>query len=179
MKMHWQEHKRFEIVSILRTGRDVVGRMPLAVYVAPAGTSERGSVGAHMRHVLDYCGIFVAGLESGRIDYDARRRGTIVESDPQAAIEAIDSICLRLECISPAELSAPLEVRVRPDLDPAGTWAGSSSLRELEFLLGHTVHHYAIIGLLCERAGFSVPADFGMAPSTLRYLASLGARQAS
>lgn len=179
MKNLWQEHMRLEIVSKLQAGRDIVGSMPHAIYVGPAGGNRGGSVGAHMRHILDYCDIFIAGLESRRVDYDARRRGTIVERDPRAAIEAIDRTCVRLEGLSAADLAAPLEVRVRPDVDPGGTWARSSALRELEFLLGHTIHHYALIALLCERLGFSVPADFGMAPSTLRYLASLGVCQAS
>ncbi|MFU8896922.1 MAG: hypothetical protein ACNA8J_11090 [Gammaproteobacteria bacterium] len=132
-----------------------------------------------MRHILDYCDTFIAGLESRRVDYEIRRRGTMVERDPRAAIDVIHRICMRLEGLSAAELAAPLEVCVRPDMSQQGTWAASSVSRELEFLFGHTIHHYALIALLCARLGFSVPADFGMAPSTLRYLASLDNRQAS
>lgn len=179
MKNLWQKHTRLEIVSKLQAGKAIVGSMPRAIYVASARGNQSGSVGAHMRHILDYCDIFIAGLQSHRVDYEVRRRGTIVERDPRVAIEVTDRICVRLESLSAAELAAPLEVRVRPDLSPDGTWAASSVSRELEFLFGHTIHHYALIALLCERRGFSVPADFGMAPATLRYLASLGVRQAS
>ena len=51
-------------------------------------------------------------------------------------------------------------------------WCDSSASRELEFLLSHTVHHYALIGVICQLAGQTLPKDFGMAPSTLRHLQS-------
>jgi len=42
--------------------------------------------------------------------------------------------------------------------------------RELVFLASHTIHHMAIIGMLAEQAGMEVSSDFGVHPSTLRYL---------
>ncbi|AFP29100.1 hypothetical protein MRBBS_0162 [Marinobacter sp. BSs20148] len=42
--------------------------------------------------------------------------------------------------------------------------------RELVFLASHTIHHTAIIGMLAEQAGVKVSSDFGVHPSTLRYL---------
>jgi hypothetical protein len=41
--------------------------------------------------------------------------------------------------------------------------------RELEFLLSHTVHHYAIVAILCRLQGIAVDDGFGVAPSTLRH----------
>jgi len=38
------------------------------------------------------------------------------------------------------------------------------------FLASHTIHHMAIIGMLAEQAGVEVGAEFGVHPSTLRYL---------
>ena len=48
--------------------------------------------------------------------------------------------------------------------------ATTSVARELVFLASHTIHHMAIIGMLAEQAGVKVSADFGVHPSTLRYL---------
>ncbi|UCF67889.1 MAG: DinB family protein [Acidobacteriota bacterium] len=49
------------------------------------------------------------------------------------------------------------------------TWSRSSVGRELRFLLSHTVHHFAIIGLMLRMLGGEPPAAFGVAPSTLDY----------
>ena len=52
-------------------------------------------------------------------------------------------------------------------------WADSSVERELQVLLSHTVHHYALIAVALRLHGHPVDEEFGVAPSTLRYWASL------
>jgi uncharacterized damage-inducible protein DinB len=44
----------------------------------------------------------------------------------------------------------------------------SSAFRELQFLASHTIHHHAMVALLCRVAGQPVPEHLGLAPSTLR-----------
>ena len=39
----------------------------------------------------------------------------------------------------------------------------------MQFLLSHTVHHYALIGAILRLSGVEPPAGFGLAPSTLRH----------
>ena len=48
----------------------------------------------------------------------------------------------------------------------------SSISRELQVLSSHTVHHFALIAMTLRMHGVEIDSDFGMAPSTLRYLAS-------
>jgi hypothetical protein len=170
--------KTTEIVTTLSAGRELASRMPAGAYRAGAGPNCGGSVGTHLRHVLDHYVNFLGGIESGRIDYDVRRRGTIIEQDPLAAIEAIDGICAGLDKMPVVGVSMPLEVRVSADGKRPGHWAASSVLRELDFLLSHTIHHYAIVAMLCGRVGVAVAPNFGMAPATLDYLASLAVREA-
>jgi len=50
--------------------------------------------------------------------------------------------------------------------------ASTSIKRELAFLLSHTIHHYAIVAIICRLQGLSVEDDFGIAPSTLRHRAA-------
>ena len=52
---------------------------------------------------------------------------------------------------------------------PEDEWSGSTVRRELQFLLSHSIHHYALIATICHANGFPVPEGFGVAPSTLRY----------
>jgi hypothetical protein len=45
----------------------------------------------------------------------------------------------------------------------------SSDTREMQYLLSHTVHHFALIAVIAGLVGVSVPSDFGVAPSTLKH----------
>jgi hypothetical protein len=54
----------------------------------------------------------------------------------------------------------------------------SSISRELQVLSSHTVHHFALIAITLRVHGVEIDSDFGMAPSTLRYLASKTAEAA-
>jgi len=47
--------------------------------------------------------------------------------------------------------------------------------RELAYCAGHAIHHYAIIRLICSHLGIEVPKEFGIAPSTLQFRASVTA----
>ena len=48
----------------------------------------------------------------------------------------------------------------------------SSLSRELQALSSHTVHHFALIAVTLRAHGVQMDPEFGMAPSTLRYLAA-------
>jgi hypothetical protein len=38
------------------------------------------------------------------------------------------------------------------------------------FCVGHAIHHYAILKLLCASVGVKLPYEFGTAPSTQKHL---------
>ena len=127
--------------------------------------------GAHLRHILEFFECFLDGIESGRIDYDARRRDLSVETSRPAAIAKIRTILASLENRLPAE-DRTIRVRVEdsygsPLDDPYLT---SSAGRELQVLCSHTIHHFALIAMTLTAHGIPVDREFGMAPSTLRYL---------
>ena len=68
-----------------------------------------------------------------------------------------------------------LEIRLDPRGRDEPDWCRSSLLRELQFLLSHTIHHYALIASLLERRGVRVRDElsgFGVAASTLEHWAS-------
>jgi len=47
------------------------------------------------------------------------------------------------------------------------SWSSSTVMRELQALLSHTVHHFALIGVMLQLNGFEIPEEFGVASSTL------------
>lgn len=172
IKTGLSERKSAEVIEVLRDGQALVVRLPDDLYRAGAEQPGCGSIGMHIRHVTDHFASFLHGLETGRVDYDARCRGSAVEHDRDAARELFDTTCAALAGLAGNVPRCPIEVRVSIEPGPGGAWAASSVERELDFLLSHTIHHYALIRLRCLSFGLDVPPQFGMAPATLRYLAS-------
>lgn len=133
----------------------------------PAGQS---STGAHMRHVLDCYRCFLRGVESDlRVNYDARERDPRTETDAGHAAAVARDLIDSLRALTPDDLVRGLQVQVDAAAWEQGEelWSVSSVARELQFLLSHTVHHYAIMSLILRSNGFDPGDQFGVAPSTL------------
>ena len=140
------------------------------VYALPAPLNLGSSVGAPLRHCIDHYDNFIAGIPTGRIDYDARRREVLLETSRTFGIDKIKLLMTGLEAVSKrpdARLSVKMDCGANNS--EAAWWTDSSIRRELQFLISHTVHHYAIIKMVLIAGGVPVGADFGIAPSTLRY----------
>lgn len=157
----------------LRQGLELLSCLDADLYAARDG--GRSPIGAHLRHCVDYYRCLLAGLDSGRVDYDARQRDPVLESDPRAAGDALREIAGRVAAIAPEDFTRVLEVKVdAPDECPYA-WNRSTLGRELRFLVSHTVHHYALIAIMLRERGVDPGDDFGVAPSTLEYRRSVEA----
>ena len=158
-------------LAAIDQGIDLLGEIGPVRYTQRIPACFNSAAGGHMRHVIEHYLSFLQGLEAGEVDYESRPRDPMIENDPGYAVGQMTAIKRRMEEFSRDNADRPLRVRVEtaPDGEPA-PWASSTALRELEFLLSHTVHHYALIAVVCGLAGYATPPAFGMAPSTLRYL---------
>lgn len=154
-------------LSILKQGEALLQRLRNDAYTHCLPSVFGSSIGAHIRHNLDHYACFLAGLPGGRIDYTARPRDRRVETERAHALAEFARISRALECL---ELPG-CALRVRNESKPDSTSAPSSMARELEFLMSHSVHHYAIVAILCRLQGIAVEDGFGVAPSTLRHRA--------
>ena len=145
--------------------RDLLVRIPADSYrVTPAKVS--GSVGAHVRHCLDHATALLSYSAGGELTYDSRLRGTDVEMDVRAAIGEIKRLHLALSDLDPSCLDQPIVLRSIMQREGGSVFVKTTLGRELAFVTQHTIHHCAIIGLLLEQVGVSVPRLFGYAPST-------------
>ncbi|HEY1189290.1 MAG TPA: hypothetical protein VGE74_16680 [Gemmata sp.] len=142
----------------------------------PVGVVE-SSIGGHVRHNLDHIRALLQSLRTGLVCYDHRDRGTDVERDRGAALDAL--IHLEGELLSFPWAEVPREVRlsalVAPDVPP--TTVATSPERELAFVVSHTIHHNALIRVMVKLLGANVSPDFGYAPSTIVH-ANSGMRRA-
>lgn len=135
----------------------------------PPGDGSSG-IGAHLRHCLDAYRCFLGGWRDGRVDYDARERDPRLENEVAAGRDAVAAVKASLAEV-PAD-AADAEVRVRHDAaayDDPESWSRSTVAREMQFLLSHTIHHYALIAFTLRSRGIDVDPAFGVAPSTLEH----------
>ncbi len=162
-------------IVILRQGLDLLGQISDDAYRAqPMGQS---AVGVHVRHFLNFYENFLHGLGTGMIDYDHRKRDREVEG---VRAVALDRLAMLIGTFEIAPMDGLRELLVRQDtLLPANdprAWAQSTVHRELQCLIGHTIHHYALIALTLRIQGIATAPTFGYAPSTVEYLHGQGMR---
>jgi len=162
-----------ELIELLQQGYALAASLSDEDYAASIQTETDGAVaswaspGAHTRHLLDFVGCLLSGMDAQRIDYTARKRRGEVETNREVGRREIESAIEGLERIRHLEGRLPVEVRPEPDQD----WTRSTVARELQFVSTHVLHHHALIRLTLAQRGVEAPPEFGVAPSTLRYRA--------
>lgn len=130
--------------------------------------SKSGSIGKHSRHIIDHYTCFFSGVEAGAVNYDARKRDAVLETDPLKACDTVALITERLTTIDRFDSDASLSVVSSTDAEIEALVTASTIARELVFLQSHTIHHMASIRILFELQGVEVPGSFGLSPSTSR-----------
>ncbi len=159
-----------DITGSIQQAVDLLRGLPEALYVRVNPPAYESSIGAHLRHNIDHYHSFIEGIGDGKIDYDHRNRDKRLETDVSVSLAVLESVVANLSGLTADSLDASLLVRM--DCGGDSAWSHSSPRRELQFLLSHTVHHYAIIGMICRLNGHQPNSEFGVAPSTLKYRAS-------
>lgn len=149
-------------LHVLQQGLELLAQIDDEQYTITAGTLFAYGVGSHVRHCLDSYACFLQGAPQGCVDYDKRERDELTARDRQHARARIEWTMNTLR----AQSADARAWQVRQD---GPHWAVSSQARELQFLLSHTVHHYALIALILRLQGFEPGAEFGVAPATLEY----------
>ena len=137
-------------------------------YVAKAPGGVSGAIGAHVRHCLDHVNAVLDPAPDGVVRYDGRRRQPTLETDRQMAAATLRRSAERLDALTRETADAPLVLESQVDRQGVCVQVLSSLARELVFVLQHTIHHQALVGLLLAGRGVPVPNTFGYAPSTPR-----------
>jgi hypothetical protein len=159
-----------ENIEVLKQGHQLLNCLDDSVYPLVKHPFSNYGMGSHFRHCLDFYQSFLNGVEAGWIDYDDRERDLRIEKDRLVAISRFEVTIARLKEVSCLDGEMPVMVR----LEDAGerqvhsSWSSSSVMRELQSLISHTVHHYALVALMLQLNGFQPAEDFGVAPSTLK-----------
>lgn len=138
-------------------------------FVKPCESLGNSSIGQHIRHTLEFFICFETGYAGGVINYDKRAHDKLIESDKDIALSVIERI---REFVISLQDEVPLKLEVGYDVLKAEfTTIRTTAMRELVYNIEHAVHHMAImkIGIREIAPTINLPADFGVAASTLRH----------
>ena len=127
-------------------------------YNATIAMLSGATIGQHIRHVIECFQELETGYHAGAVNYDRRKRDLQLETNRSLAITLLSKASF-------ANDDRTLLLTEEPECSVTTTY-----YRELLYNLHHTVHHMAIIriGLASIRA-ISLPEDFGVASSTVKY----------
>jgi uncharacterized damage-inducible protein DinB len=138
-------------------------------YTTPIQSLGSGTIGQHLRHTLEFFICLEKGCDQKVVNYDNRAHDKLIESDIYIALAALHKI---QDFIVRQESNIPLTLEVGYDLHTnIPVTVQTNFQRELVYNIEHAVHHMAIIkiGLREIAPLIELPADFGIAASTVRY----------
>jgi hypothetical protein len=161
------------VEDILSHGLALLEDCTAEAYTQIHPTMFGASIGQHYRHVLDHFLCLVSGMDTARISYDDRHRSIALESDPEHARKLTRMLLRFFGTATAKELSGSCKVSSALDYtEQISVMVESNFARELAYCISHAVHHFAIVRLMCAELNVQVPAEFGIAPSTLRHRAA-------
>ena len=136
---------------------------------------SNSTFGQHVRHTLEFFLCLFDANNEGAINYDNRKHDKFIETDPVLAISVIESIQKFLAANTEDfaisfEANYTLEEGVMQKMS-------SSFYRELAYNIEHAIHHMALLKVAVNQtlSYIELPADFGVATSTIRYQAGTNA----
>jgi uncharacterized damage-inducible protein DinB len=158
------------VIETLRQGETLLAEISNEHYTRKLPAAFNASIGGHYRHCLDHFRSLLDAARSGDLNYDHRERGTLVEKDRFAALNATRELVARWENLNLFLLSRRLNITCKTSYSTTGSQTAASSVgREVMYAVAHAVHHYALIGVMGGIMGLALPAGFGVAPSTLKH----------
>jgi hypothetical protein len=158
------------VVETLAQGESLLMELSHEDYTRKVPLVFNASVGGHYRHCLDHFRSLLESAALGDLNYDHRERGTLIEHDRFAALNATRELREGYERLNPDLLLRTLTVTCKTSYATNGSQVSPSTVgREIMYSVAHAVHHYALIGVMCRVMGLKMPVGFGVAPSTLKH----------
>ena len=158
------------IGEVLHQGELLLNSLTDEEYTRKLPNVFGSTIGEHFRHCLDHFQSLLQGLDADEINYDHRQRNPRIEKDRDFALAETHRILRAFASIARPFLDCPTNVRSKVNYErDAAPLIASTVGRELMYAVAHTIHHYALIAVMCAILEIPVPAGFGVAPSTLQY----------
>jgi hypothetical protein len=124
------------------------------------------TIGQHVRHIIELFLCLEYGYDLGLVNYEKRKRDPVIETNKAFAADLLNEVrggmdrpnkILNLEACYDEGSNNPILI-------------ATNFYREIAYNLEHTIHHMALIRVgINEVAEISLPAEFGVASSTIKY----------
>ena len=137
------------------------------LYAQKTDLLSGASIGAHVRHSLEFFSCLLEEANFGEVNYDLRKRDLEIESSTEAAAIMVKDIIEGLSNVS-SDTSINLSTKLFGE-SGAEVSLTTSLHRELWYTIEHAIHHFAIIkmGIKNHNSSFKFPENFGVASSTM------------
>lgn len=161
-------HLREACSRILDHLAEVTSQLDDLEYSKPSELLSASTFGQHLRHTLEFFFCLERGLSEGVVNYDRRERNEWIEQNRLAGLDALERVRNFVGLLKDGHVK--LEVGYDQESDRT-IIVDTNVYRELIYTIEHAVHHMAImkIGLRDVAPHVPIPAEFGVAASTLRY----------
>ena len=161
-------------LALLDQAASLADKVDEKSWTSPSPAFRNSTLGQHFRHTLDHYESLLKGADQGLIDYDARERDLKIEVHPATAASRCRQLHQGLvKTTGNKPSSHTLKVKTSCSATSEVSSQCSSFGRESQFIVSHTVHHFAIIAAICHGLDIELPPTFGVAPSTLKHRETL------
>jgi len=163
-------------IDILTQGEDLLRSLSAENYTRRVPVVFNAAIGGHYRHCLDHFTSLLLALDADEVDYDHRKRDPRIETQPEFALVLTAEMRRTLEQLTPETLCTEVKARCEVSYSHDNSPVTRSMLgRELVYCIAHAIHHYALISVMARLMEVKLPEHFGVAPSTVKYNATLPA----
>jgi uncharacterized damage-inducible protein DinB len=155
--------------TILNQLATLINQLSDSQFVSPSKSLSNSTIGQHLRHTLEFFICLEQGYAKGVVNYDKRNHDKLIETDRFIALGAIQKIRDFIST-NTADQKLTLEVGYEPSNEDSIV-IETNYFRELTYNIEHAVHHMAImkIGVREVASAITLPANFGVAISTIKY----------
>lgn len=135
-------------------------------YIQPCNNLSNNTIGQHVRHIIELFQCLEKGYDDGLVNYEKRKRDIAIETDKNLAASLLKEVYDQLDR---PDKEMILEA-CYDDLAADPIKIPTNYYREVAYNLEHTIHHMALIRVgIREVSTIELPADFGVASSTVKY----------
>lgn len=135
-------------------------------YTQSCSNLFNSTIGQHVRHIIELFQCLTGSYETGKVNYEKRKRDAAIENNKELALDLLKAIC--------SDLNKPNKEMILEsiyDENSESTLSIKTNYqREVAYNLDHTVHHMALIRVgINEVSGIELPETYGVAESTTKF----------
>src|SRR5262245_24022944 len=116
------------VLETLEQGEALLTQLSDEDYTRKVPIAFNASIGGHYRHCLDHFRSLLNAAHSGDLNYDHRERGTLIEHDRFAALNATRELCSAFQTLPAECLRRELQVTCKTSYAESGSQVSGSTL---------------------------------------------------